>query len=155
MTQQPNTSLHGEAPDSGAIQLEPSPFEAGFQPGTLPQISVPDLPEDATGLSAEALSNIPTLTELVNDMPAELVVPKFKAPQAVPPIATEKAEQTQVFKDESPESAGLEAQDSPAQADLWSEELQTRMVKLTGDIHTLNARLDRLEELNKIKVEHG
>jgi len=155
MNQLPNTSLQGEAPDSGAIQLEPSPFEEGFKPGTLPKFSVPDLPEDATGLSAEALSNIPTLTELVSDAPAESVVPKFNAPQPVPPLTPEEPEPPQVFNDESDESAGLEAQDSPDQADLWSEELQTRMGKLTDDIHTLNARLDRLEELNKIKVEHG
>jgi hypothetical protein len=38
------------------------------------------------------------------------------------------------------------------QADTWGEELHARMGKLTDDIHTLNIRLDRLEERNKAKV---
>jgi len=46
----------------------------------------------------------------------------------------------------------LQAQDLPTQADLWNEELQARMGKLTDDIQILNARLDRLEEPNNAKV---
>jgi outer membrane murein-binding lipoprotein Lpp len=46
----------------------------------------------------------------------------------------------------------MTAQDQAAQADTWGEQLQARMGKLTDDIHTLNARLDRLEERNKTKV---
>jgi hypothetical protein len=43
-------------------------------------------------------------------------------------------------------------QAEPPQADTWGEQLQARMGKLTGDIDSLNARLDRLEERNKTKV---
>ena len=50
---------------SDGIHPEAAPFEPGYQPGTLPQLSVPDLAEDAQGLSAEALANVPTLTDLV------------------------------------------------------------------------------------------
>jgi len=155
MKQLTNIPKLGEAPDSGAIQLESSPFEESFKPGALPQITVPDLPEDATGLSAEAMSNIPTLTDLVGDLASEPVVPNYVAPQVVSPAATEKAEPDEVFKDENSEAVSLETQDSPAQADQWRAVLQARMGKLTGDIHTLNSRLDRLEGLNKTKVKNG
>jgi uncharacterized small protein (DUF1192 family) len=97
----------------------------------LPHISVPDLSPDAEGLTAEALSQVPTLTELVDEAPAEAL-----------PIAP-------VFE-VSAHPAPIEAtQDAPVQADLWVEELHVRMGKLTDDIHTLNARLDRLDERNK------
>lgn len=155
MTQLPNTSMQGEAPTHADIQLEPSPFEEGFKPESLPRISVPDLPEDAQGLSAEALSKVPTLTELVGDGHAEPVVPEYKVPNPEHPVAPEVSDQTQAVHDESHEATGSEAQDKPVQADQWTEELHMRMGKLTDDIHTLNARLDRLEQLNKTKVEHG
>ena len=50
------------------------------------------------------------------------------------------------------EAAPDPIQDTPAQADTWGEVLHARMGKLTDDIHTLNIRLDRLEEENKAKV---
>jgi hypothetical protein len=150
MTQLPNSSMHGEAPKPDDIQLEPSPFEAGYMADSLPRISVPDLPDDAIGLSAEALAKVPTLTELVSDVSAE----------TEPSTAQMEPEPTQVLAYASAEveveaevdAAGLQAQDLPTQADLWKEELQARMGKLTEDIQTLNARLDRLEELNNAKV---
>ena len=40
-------------------------FQAGFKPETVPQINLPDVPQDATGLPPEALAHIPTLTERV------------------------------------------------------------------------------------------
>ena len=152
MTQSPHPSLPGEVSESDAIHLEASPFEAGYQPGSLPRFSVPDLPEDAQGLSAEALAKVPTLTELVNHAADEPVVPKHREAQSAPPIAPEEAEQTQALATQNLATAGLEAQDKPAQADLWSEELQVRIGKLADDIHILNARLDRLEEFTKLKV---
>jgi outer membrane murein-binding lipoprotein Lpp len=104
------------------------------------------LPEDALGLSAEALAKVPTLTELVSDVNAE----------TEPSKAQMEAEPIQVMAYASAEAevdaAGLQAQDVPTQADLWNEELQVRMDKLTDDIQKLNARLDRLEEPNKAKV---
>ena len=48
---------------SDGIKPEAAPFEPGYQPETLPKISVPDLADDAQGLTAEALAQIPTLTE--------------------------------------------------------------------------------------------
>ena len=146
MTQLPNSSMHGKVPESGDIQLDPSPFEAGYTPESLPRLLVPDLPDDALGLSAEALAKVPTLTELVSDVAAE----------TEPTTAQMEAEPIQVLAHACAEAeldaAGLQAQDLPTQADLWNEELQARMGKLTDDIQILNARLDRLEELNKAKV---
>ena len=146
MTQLPNSSMHGEAPEPDDIQHEPSAFEAGYMPESLPRLLVPDLPDDALGLSAEALAKIPTLTELVSDVSAA----------TEPSTAQMEAEPIRVLAyagvEAEVEAAGLQAQGLPTQADLWNEELQARMGKLTDDIQTLNVRLDRLEELNKAKV---
>jgi hypothetical protein len=124
------------------IHPEPAPFEPGYQPETLPKLSVSDLADDAEGLSAEALANVPTLTELVEPEPETAPAPA-PAPTVmelqVPAHALEPADD-------------LPAQDEASQADTWGEQLQVRMGKLTGDIHSLNARLDRLEERNKTKV---
>jgi hypothetical protein len=124
----PNTEVSEE------INPQAAPFEPGYQPETLPKISVPDLAEDAQGLTAEALAQIPTLTE---EAPAKEAVEAVAPPQVEEP---------------SPEAVVPTIQDEPAQADTWGEVLHARMGKLTDDIHTLNTRLDRLEERNKTKV---
>ena len=152
MTQLPNASIHGEAPEPDDIQREPSAFEAGYMADSLPRISVPDLPEDALGLSAEALAKVPTLTELVSDV-SEETEPTMAQMEAEPiqVLAYASAEVEAELEAEA-DAAGLQAQDLPTQADQWNEELQARMGKLADDIQILNARLDRLEELNKTKV---
>jgi hypothetical protein len=42
-------------------------------------------------------------------------------------------------------------QEPEVQADTWHEQMQVRMSKLTGEIQTLNDRLDRLEQRAKNK----
>ena len=117
--------LGHDAPDS--IKPEASPFEPGFQPESIPKISVPDIPEDAVGLTAEALAQVPTLTDQVEDgIQEEEVKPEVPMEEAV-------------------------IQDAPVQADTGGDELHARMDKLTNEIHQLNDRLDRLEE--KINIE--
>jgi hypothetical protein len=131
MSQEHDPSNPDDAHASGGIHTEPPPFEHGYQPESLPKISVPDLSPDAQGLTAEALAQVPTLTELVVDEPlVEAVAP---TPEAEPAVDTP-------------------IQDTPVEADTWTEVLHARMGKLTGDIQTLNTRLDRLEERNKTKV---
>jgi hypothetical protein len=134
-----------KANHDGGIHPEPSPFEQGYQPETLPKITVPDLPDDAQGLSAEALAQVPTLTELVED-----------SAEGTPAELTDETDETVDDFDvvSAPEvtEPDVEIQDTPSQADTWGQELQVRMGKLNNDIHTLNARLDRLEERNKTKV---
>ena len=134
------SSPDAEVPDG--IQPEAPPFEPGYQPETLPKITVSGLADDAQGLTAEALAQVPTLTE---EAPGKDLVDE----------PSEAAEVLAV--EEAPVAISLEVatepiQDTPAQADTWSEELYARMGKLTDDIHTLNVRLDRLEEENKAKV---
>jgi hypothetical protein len=129
---------------SSGIHPEPAPFEPGYQPETLPKISVPDLTDDAEGLSAEALANVPTLTELVE--PESQSAPVVTTVE----VQVEQPETPDDLPENSEEPEAL-AQDEPPQADTWGEQLQVRMGKLTGDIHSLNARLDRLEERNKAK----
>jgi hypothetical protein len=133
MSQEHDKSKSDDAPLEDEIHPESAPFEPSYQPETLPQITVPDLAEDAQGLSAEALAQVPTLTDLVDATAADGIG------------------ESGAFALEKPEPDS-EIQDTPAQADTWVEELQVRMEKLNDDIHTLNARLDRLEERNKIKV---
>ncbi len=137
MSEHDKTSLH-DVPEVHGIHTEPAPFEPGYQPGTVPHISVPDLPDDAEGLTAEALAQVPTLTELVSDAAPEVEpVSAPVAEAALPEITLHDVSATQ---------------DMTAQADTWTEALHVRMGKLTDDIHTLNTRLDRLEERNKTKA---
>jgi len=126
---------------SDGIKPEAAPFEPGYQPETLPKITVPDLADDAQGLTAEALAQIPTLTE---EASSEQPV--------VPELITSDDEVTTLAEPVSPQVEIAPIQDTPVQADTWGEELHARMGKLTDDIHTLNVRLDRLEERNKAKV---
>ena len=107
---------------SDSIKPEASPFEPGFQPESIPKISVPDIPEDAVGLTAEALAQVPTLTDQVEEINPEVPI----------------------------EEAAI--QEAPVEADTGGEELHARMDKLTNEIHQLNARLDRLEEKIQIEV---
>jgi hypothetical protein len=119
------------------IHPQASPFELGYQPETMPKIVVPDLPDDIQGMTAEALAQIPTLTE---EAPGKELLEIPAQPLFV------QAELTIADAVLAP------IQDVPAQADTWSEVLHARIGKLTDDIHTLNIRLDRLEERIKAKV---
>ena len=147
---QEHEKTHPDTQVSDGIHPEAAPFEPGYQPETLPHITVPDLAEDAQGLSAEALSKVPTLTELVEPDVAE-VLPEEVAEVAEPPEPAPVVIEA-VHALPSPAEPEVEAQEQPAQADTWGEHLHARMGKLTDDIHTLHARLDRLEERNKKKV---
>lgn len=136
MSQEHDQSSPPAAASEG-IHSEASPFEPGYQPETLPKISVPDLADDAQGMTAEALAQIPTLTEEASSH--DLVeVPSEPLTDDSEPL------------DQEVEVAPI--QDTPAQADTWGEVLHARMGKLSDDIQTLNTRLDRLEERNKTKV---
>ena len=147
---QEHEKTSADTPVSTDIHPESAPFEPGYQPETLPKISVPDLADDAEGLSAEALANVPTLTELVE--PAPESAPEVTTVQEPVPVLerTEDLPVADVPLEEYVAEAMTQAE--PPQADTWGEQLQARMGKLTGDIDSLNARLDRLEERNKTKV---
>ena len=146
--EKPSTDAHV----SDGIRPEPAPFEPGYQPETLPQITVPDLAEDAQGLSAEALAKVPTLTELVEQEAAVDETHEEVSEEGQPTEPTQEPIAIEAAQPDSEQEPEMPAQAQPAQADTWGEQLQARMGKLTDDIHTLNARLDRLEERNKTKV---
>jgi hypothetical protein len=154
-----------------SIHPEASPFEPGYQPETLPKLHVPDLPADAQGLSADALAQIPTLTEQVEvdvavDSAAsdaspqaltEPVVPEIALPdEAELPALVAEPTVSEAIEAESPSEPALVGdepiQETTVQADTWTEVLHARMGKLTDDIQALNGRLDRLEERSKTKV---
>ena len=120
------------------IHTEPPPFEPGYQPGTVPELTVPDLAEDAVGVSAEVLAEaaIPTLTEQV--------LPEGGS-DATNEAATEEG-------GAEPDEIEAAPQEPPAQTDTWHEQMQVRMSKLTGEIQTLNDRLDRLEQRANTKA---
>jgi len=141
MSQEHEKTKPDDAVVAHEIHTEPAPFEPAYQPETLPQITVPDLADDAQGLTAEALANVPTLTELVEEVPAVDAVTSEVVGDAA--VASDAADTTDAVD---------EIQEPPAQADTWVEELQVRMGRLNGDIQTLNARLDQLEARNKTKV---
>jgi hypothetical protein len=113
-------------------KTSPADLAPAFQAASIPKISVPDLSPDAEGLSAEALAQVPTLTEQVDETPGQVLLDVASSSE-VP-------------------SSEVSTQDLPLEADTKGEELQVRMGKLTGDIQTLNARLDRLEESNHTKA---
>jgi hypothetical protein len=138
---QEHDKSHSDQVIAEGIHPETAPFEPGYQPETLPKISVPDLADDALGLSAEALAQVPTLTECVDDTPAEAPAETQAAAAAVVHPELDLA---------APAQADI--QEMPPQADIWHETLHVRMGKLTDDIHTLNTRLDRLEERNRTKA---
>jgi hypothetical protein len=140
MSQEHNHHQSDQAISEG-IHPESAPFEPGYQPETLPKISVPDLADDALGLSAEALAQVPTLTECVDDTPAQAPV---QVQAAAAPLVHPEPDHA------APAQADI--QEMPPQADTWHETLHVRMGKLTDDIHTLNTRLDRLEERNRTKA---
>jgi hypothetical protein len=124
---------------SEGIRTEPPPFEPGYQPGSVPEITVPDLAEDAVGVSAEVLAEaaIPTLTDQVVPVPDENEVALVENPDdAQVAIQSEEA---------------LPAQEPEVQVDTWHEQIQVRMTKLLGEIQILNDRLDRLEQRAKDK----
>ena len=144
MSQEQDKTTPTEVPETEGIRLEPPPFEQGYQPESLPKITVPDLAEDAEGLSAEALAQVPTLTEQV-DAPAESAEVNTEE-------LTSDAELVEPSQEANAESVEESIQEAPAQAESWTEVMHARMGKLTDEIHTLNARLDRLEALNKTEV---
>ena len=127
---------HADAPVS--LSGEDTGFTPSFTPENVPKLRVPDLPEDATGLSPEALAQVPTLTDQVDAPPEPL------PEAAAPPVLQDDAPEPELLV------ADPDTQEPAPEADTWVHQIQVRMDRLMDDIHTLNERLDRLE--NKTKV---
>jgi hypothetical protein len=142
-----------EIPDAEDVELAPKkpagevvraddevPFSKGYDPETLPKIEVPDLPEDAVSVSAQVLSEVPTLTDL---MPmAEIDESDDEDPLQAPALSLDAPE--------APIQPSVQVRS--AEADKRAEIMQARMGKLSGQISSLNDKLDRLANSSKIKV---
>ena len=124
-------------------------FEPAFESDKVPRLKVPNLPEDAQGLSAKELAQVPTLNEPDATLTPELA--KVMDPKATP-IPSE-VEETSVSVldalDALPVLEDVHTQEMPGHVDTWIEVFQKRTEKLTEDIRLLHARLDVLEEQSK------
>ena len=124
-------------------------FEPAFESDKVPRLQVPNVPEDAQGLSAKELAQVPTLNE--PEAAHTPLVVKVTAPKAAP-IPSE-AEETSVSVldalDALPVLEDVHTQEMPGHVDTWIEVFQKRTEKLTEDIKLLHARLDVLEEQSK------
>ena len=158
----------GHEDESVQVTEELADFVPAYKPETMTKITVPDLPDDASGMSAEALAKIPTLTEQVTPALAESA-PGASLAQALPPEQSPAAEVGSATAAADADADALPAlaevgelqltevcaelqaaQDTPLAADSWLEQCQIRIGQLTEEIHKLNDRLDQLEEKTKV-----
>jgi hypothetical protein len=125
-------------------------FEPAFESDQVPRIQVPNLPEDAQGLSAKELAQVPTL-----DAPESKHTPeeaKETTPQAENPSPETETPNASVLDelDALPVLDEEHAQEMPIHVDTWIEVLHKRTEKLTEEIRQLHERLDVLEEKSKV-----
>jgi hypothetical protein len=121
-------------------------------PESLPHLTVPDLAPDAVGISAEALAQVPTLTEQVGDPLPEVPEPDLLQPETDPEpeiSAPEVQQQEPVLDTDIPEIVLELAQGLPSHVESWLQQCQSRINQLTDEIHKLNDRLDQLEHRPK------
>jgi hypothetical protein len=124
-------------------------FEPAFETDNVPRLKVPNVPEDAQGLTAKELAQVPTLDE-----PEAAHTPEL-AKVTAPKVSTtpSEVEETSVSVldelDALPVLDEIHAQEMPDPVDTWIEVFQKRTEKLTEDIRLLHARLDVLEEQSK------
>ena len=125
-------------------------FEPAFESDQVPRIQVPNLPEDAQGLSAKELAQVPTLDAPVSKSTPEEA--KETTPQAEnPPPETETPSASVLDElDALPVLDEEHAQEMPIHVDTWIEVLHKRTEKLTEEIRQLHERLDVLEEKSKV-----
>ena len=125
-------------------------FEPAFETDQVPRIQVPNVPEDAQGLSAKELAQVPTLDEQqVKPAPVEA---KQANTDTEDPIALAVKEASASVLDELdalPILDEVHAQEMPGHVDTWIEVFQKRTEKLTEEIRQLHMRLDVLEEKSK------
>jgi hypothetical protein len=130
-------------------------FEPAFESDQVPRIEVPNLPEDAQGLTAKELAEAPQAS-------APKSTQEAVAPDPSPSPSKEVVAQSEGAASSVPVLEALDAlpvldeehaQEIPVHVDTWIEVLQKRTEKLTDEIRELNARLDVLEKNQR--VNHG
>ena len=124
-------------------------FEPAFETDNVPRLQVPNVPEDAQGLTAKELAQVPTLNEPEAAHSPE--VAKETTPEAASKPAEVKETSASVLDalDALPVLDEVHAQEMPVHVDTWTEVLHKRTVNLTEEIRALHARLDVLEEQSK------
>lgn len=148
--QEPSLVRPDHADTLVSVTGEDTGFQPSFTPENVPKLSVPDLPDDATGLSPEALAQVPTLTDQVHAPEPEATQASSAAEPVLPVLEPLPQDHSEAEPSAATEVLAQETQEPAAEADTWLEQMQVRMDRLMDDIHTLNDRLDRLE--NKTKV---
>jgi hypothetical protein len=125
-------------------------FEPAFETDQVPRIQVPNVPEDAQGLSAKELAQVPTLDEQqVKPAPVEAKQANTDTEDPIAPAVKEASASVLDELDALPILDEVHAQEMPGHVDTWIEVFQKRTEKLTEEIRQLHMRLDVLEEKSK------
>lgn len=125
-------------------------FEPAFETDQVPRIQVPNVPEDAQGLSAEELAQVPTLDEQqATPAPVEAKQANTDTEDPIAPAVKEASASVLDELDALPILDEVHAQEMPGHVDTWIEVFQKRTEKLTEEIRQLHMRLDVLEEKSK------
>lgn len=125
-------------------------FEPAFETDQVPRIQVPNVPEDAQGLSAKELAQVPTLDEQqVKPAPVEAKQANTDTEDPIAPAVKEANASVLDELDALPILDEVHAQEMPGHVDTWIEVFQKRTEKLTEEIRQLHMRLDVLEEKSK------
>jgi hypothetical protein len=154
----------GHEDESVQVTDESVDFVPAYQPETMTKITVPNLPDDARGMSAEALAKIPTLTEQQVVAVLEEAIPQPVSEHVPTPVLVqEPASEDAASPSVVPAQAELSdvpqlefaaelqtAQDTPPETDSWLEQCQIRIGHLGEEIQKLNDRLDQLEQTTKV-----
>jgi hypothetical protein len=120
-------------------------------PEKIPRITVPDLPDDAAGMSAQDLAQVPTLTEQMPSPPEAPAAPPAP-PEPAPTVASVDVPAPTVAAPAPPSaapSAPAAPQAPPVPAESWLQQSQMRINQISIEIHELNDRLDQLEHRPK------
>jgi hypothetical protein len=125
--------LGSSQPDKTVIRsVDEAPFAKGYSPESLPKLEIPDLPLDAISVSVD---DLPEIDDTHAEDPLSIPVLEWSATES-------EIEQEMLAA----------IQENKTQADQRAEILQARMGKLSGQISSLNEKLDRLANSSKIKV---
>jgi len=124
-------------------------FEPAFESDKVPRLKVPNVPDDAQGLSAKQLAQVPTLgeSEAAHVPESASKIPLHADP--ITPVSEETSASVLDALDALPVLDEVHAQEMPGHVDTWTEVLHKRTVNLTEEIRALHARLDVLEEQSK------
>lgn len=124
-------------------------FEPAFETDQVPRIEVPNLPEDAQGLTAEELAKLPSAGSAASE--TALAAPAKEPSEENAPQEVAKDINISVLDELQalPVLDEVHAQEMPLHVDTWLEVLQKRTEKLSEDIRVLHERLDLLEKKSK------